>query len=386
MIEAFTFKQKSKKSHDLLRSLLRLQVDGSVQPLSTERRSLHTQTPNTGIQESQSLSKVTKSIVQIECKNELACEIIEELEEEPEEAGEIEEDVQAWPVIYLENSENNALLNDSTELDNVEAQNDNLTDFSDMAACEYCCEQVDPSQLSVHSKQHNQLLPLLLSSIEYYRCSRCLSIFLCDDDLLVHMEADDLCDLSEELSKEDSCVDYQYLLCDSPIHLISCCKNIDSNTYSCRFCILDFVDFASFKAHFDEDHLIGSDANAEYMRSELIHSCGVCKISFKNLQDTLHHIYFHQVEYCCPYACEASSITFGSLYTHFIQTHSDSKVNCQYCSYETKDQDDLREHQRTLCAGRRFKCKLCGNFYSFIFQSTSATFFNIFPICREIIF
>ena len=119
--------------------------------------------------------------------------------------------------------------------------------------------------------------------------------------------------------------------------------------------------------HFAEEHLSSLDSHPEYLHTELTHQCGICDCVFKNLKDCLHHIYFHQAEYrCIENDCDHVSSTFALLYFHLMKRgHSQQAqtFECAHCTYDAKNDVDLKEHQRTNCPARNIKCDVCGNYF-----------------------
>lgn len=204
-------------------------------------------------------------------------------------------------------------------------------------------------------------MPSLLGSMDFFRCSRCLMAFPFIESLMEHVDADEMCQQSSELDKIDTFIDYQYLENDPTIRLFSTCKNIDSNTFSCSLCILDFEDLTTFRDHFAKKHLSSLDCHPEYFHTELVHTCGVCENSFKNLKDCLHHIYFHQAEYkCMENDCDHVASSFSLLYFHLTRGHTPRLFECGHCTYETKNGNEMKEHQRGGCPARNIKCDFCG--------------------------
>lgn len=204
-------------------------------------------------------------------------------------------------------------------------------------------------------------MPSLLGSMDFFRCSRCLMTFPFIEGLMEHVDADEMCQQSCELDKVDTFIDYQYLANDPTIRLFSTCKNIDSNTFSCSLCILDFEDLTTFRDHFVRKHLSSLDCHPEYFHTELMHTCGICENSFKNLKDCLHHIYFHQAEYkCMENDCDHVASSFSLLYFHLTRGHTPRIFECGHCTYETQNGNEMKEHQRGGCPARNIKCDFCG--------------------------
>ncbi|XP_031629671.1 zinc finger protein 223-like isoform X2 [Contarinia nasturtii] len=312
MFEAFIFRQKSRKSHKLLQRILKM-------------------------------SKHEESEADI-----YEVEVIEKINSDY-----IEGDGETvWQTMYLSNVETDNVIieQDFTSSESLEIKNQ--LDLSKDVICEICCEQVSQSLLETHFNQHSIIMPSLVSSIEFYRCSRCLMCFPYINLLLEHANAEHLCDRSTELDKEPS---YQNISKEPKFRLFSTCKNIDNFTFSCCLCILDFENLFAFRAHFQE-HLINLNTHPEYIRSDLAHACGVCGEKFRNLGDCLNHVYFHQTTYAC-YKTNCKHVTFTSLYFHLIREHSHH--NCKFCLFQAKTSNELKEHQRFSCSARQMKCDHC---------------------------
>lgn len=360
MFEAFTFKQKSLKSHNLLRKILKISQDDEADicltPLPIERISQSTQTGDDTDEIDVSAEINDESNINSEAKHEPLCDYVEENVES--------EDV--WQVLYLTNIENDdSVIDEDTNetLESIEEQiQDELSlDLTEAVECEYCSEPVLEPIMKSHLKQHARVMPILLGSMDFFRCSRCLTAFPFLESLIEHTDADEICEQSSELNNVDTCTDYQYLANDPTIRLFSTCKNIDGNTFSCSLCFLDFEDLLSFRMHFEAEHLSNLDCHPEYFHSELAHTCGICESSFKTLKDCLHHIYFHQAEYTCMETdCEHVASSFSVLYFHLTRGHSLRIFECTHCTYEAKDGDELKAHQRNTCPARNIKCEICG--------------------------
>lgn len=365
MFDAFLFKQKSSKSHKLLSKILQplaaAERNASVGPMLAESHSQSTQTEITN--EEESLLEINDDKMDIRIiKPMLSDEFIDENEDDGD-----EDPNESWQLIYLTN-EDAAIEPDLSQCEETDIdsdiQNDPLMESekpdTELSECSHCCEPISQSQMQAHLKLHGKIFQYLMTSSEFFRCSRCLNIYPDMDGLLRHVNAETVCERSAELDKDD-CTDYQYLASDPPIRLFTTFKDDDSPLFSCNLCDLDFEEVQTYFAHFEEDHLPTIETNSEYMRSELMHSCGICDVSFSNLQDTLHHVYFHQSGYPCPYGeCDQLSDSFAALYNHFSDGHKENKTECIHCNFVAKNSHELRQHQRVSCEGRQFKCDLCG--------------------------
>lgn len=389
MFEAFKFKQKSIKSHNLLRKVLNISQE-EIQPFSIERKSQSTQTaaPNDEEPVTEVKNEININHFEYELDNDAGEEEDEELddlgllEEEENERVELDEPVEqeedeieesdGLEFIFVDSEqynvkndedsvvETNSKTNEDSHIDG-ETPDEPKPNPIKTTACEYCGEKKGLRDLQMHLKKHTRILPYLLDSIEFFRCGRCLMTFPFFENLVEHMNSDKLCEFSVELINEDACTDYQYLVID-PIRLYSTSKNADTNLFSCSLCLFDFEDLNLFRKHFKDTHLKNSVCNPEYLRTELTHACGICGDPFRTLQDALHHVYFHQSKYPCFFNdCQQSFTSFSSLYIHFTRDHPDFvQAECPNCTYIAKNKEDLIQHQRNLCSARNFKCKFCG--------------------------
>lgn len=375
MFEAFMFKQKSVKSHNLLRKILKSSSNDKnkeeLEPLTADRKSQSTQTRNSH-ENVDDLVKVTKKNQEIGeqyAQDEaIEAEIAEELGEAAEEEGDVNE---IWQFVY--ENEESAVDETPEEIEPIELdiQDEMSSQSNDVIEntildkskinCEHCGEDIPRRQMSGHLKQHTKILPVLLSSAEFFRCGRCFMTFPFIDNLFEHFNESEICEPSVNLTKDDICTDYQFLANEPPVRLFSTSKNDDINTYSCSLCVLDFEDLFLLQSHFEDAHLSSANCNPEYLRADLNHSCGICGSTFKTLHDALQHVYFHQAEYSCLYAnCGMFFDSFSALYGHFTRDHPETQLECSHCTYLAKNSDDLKAHQRNLCSARNFKCDYCG--------------------------
>lgn len=232
--------------------------------------------------------------------------------------------------------------------------------------CEFCNKKFDgDDQLDLHLKQHNELQPHLLASIEFFRCSRCLVVFSTMDSWMEHFGSVKLCEMSDELER----IDYQYLddvdNNDPPIRLFSCYKNDKNFLYTCDMCHGNFEQLADFKTHFNDFHLANVEENIGHSLAETPHQCGLCGKEERNLKTILHHIYFHQIDFDCPIEnCKQKLSTFTDLYKHIVDEHAErDSFQCRNCLYLAKNREDLREHKQKSCAARTFECGDCGSYF-----------------------
>lgn len=158
MFEAFTFKQKSVKSHNLLRKILKNshddEADVFLSPLPSELRSQSTQTGHLDEEEILVVINDEANIKQVE--HEKLCDLMEESDESND----------VWQHVYLAKVENDeSIIDDDSEevgeceneiVESLEEETqDELTlDMADTIECEYCNEQIVEPLVKSHLKQH----------------------------------------------------------------------------------------------------------------------------------------------------------------------------------------------------------------------------------------
>lgn len=384
MFAAFTFQQKSIKSHNLLRKILNTsqenEQENAVATIQTERRSQSTQTKSVDNEEEEEEEvTIVETIDEFGIK-EMKPILVDELIED-DSNGNDDDSNETWHMIYLSNAENGDPIIEPDvkhcEMIDIDCEsvNDPLEQSFDTIDCCHCGELISRSHLNTHLHEHAKLFQYILTSSEFFRCSRCLRVYPDMDTLIEHTNAAEPCKYSSELKKDDTCTDYQYLVSDPPIRLFSTSKTVDSSLYSCSLCASSFEDVLSFFIHFEEEHLSKLDISTEYMHSELTHLCGICGKSFKNLQDALHHVYYHQIGYPCPHnGCWEINDSFSTLYNHFNRKHNEDEIQCSHCSFVAANNLELRRHERVSCTARRFKCDICGKSKETLWCSNGTVF------------
>lgn len=373
LFEAFIFKQKSAKSHRLLKKILNID-DGcqnlDAEPLTALRMSQFTQTQSYHEETETLLPDETHEDLEVqEYKIELGCTENEENEEA--ETIEEEEENENWPLDFESNVENRDIAIDESvdeieDFEYVESIDDEMSSQSNgmstktVIDCEHCAQKIPKRQQQSHAKQHSKLFPYILNSMDFFRCNRCQMVFLLIDSLFEHLNDDNGC-MELQHNNDDAYIDYQYLNNDLSIRLLSASKNFDDNTFSCGQCNLDFEDLTMFRLHIEENHSSDFDCNPEILRANSGHLCGSCNITFKTLHDAIHHIYFHQSAFECFHEeCTQIFTSFAGLNSHFTSDHPDSSVECSHCSYLATNKEDLKMHQRKTCTARNLKCDFCG--------------------------
>lgn len=373
LFEAFIFKQKSAKSHRLLKKILNIDDEchqhQHSEPSMTQQKSQFTQTqPHR--EESNTLSPETNEY-RIElgyAKNE-ETETIEEEDDDVDENWQLDSEsnvaieesidvIDDFEFIVEAEADADVKAKAETEEDEMSSQSNEISTKS-VIDCEYCGQKLAKRQQPNHSKQHSKIIPFILNSMDFFRCNRCQMVFLSIDSLFEHLTEDN--GVCEELlhHNDDVFTDYQYLHHDSSFRLLSASKGFDENTFSCGQCYL-VDDLAMFPWHIKEIHS-SEQSNTEQLRVNSTHLCGNCNISFKTLYDAIQHIYFHQSAFECFYKeCTQTFNSFAGLYNHFTIDHPESSVECPYCSYLATNKEDLKMHQRKTCTARNLKCDVCG--------------------------
>lgn len=257
-------------------------------------------------------------------------------------------------------------LDDSMALD-IDSENETLL------KCHQCNKKFSDSKLFArHMKEHmlgfTDLLPFVLTSINFFRCARCRAVFPTADDLQKHFDDDEVCIQLTKANLDDTCIDYQYL--DDPItesidfiRVISCYSHEDR--YVCEICDTLHATMDALSQHFDTDHL-DNRTDTEDLYIETInqsHWCGACKQSCLNLKDTIFHVYcFHQNKFHCPFAdCSQCFNKLLFLNRHISRTHStDIQHPCAHCDYVALNYHDYKNHLNIDCKGRKYQCSYCG--------------------------
>lgn len=331
LIESYILKEKCRKSFKLLRKILKLPEDENA-----EKQSQGTQTDD----RSQETIENVAEFIPIE----------------------VEEIVCVKGEFMATDKMNKTAIVDELD-DEIDEEIYEEVSVESNFECEYCnakFENLDDSNW--HQNQHTELLPHLLASIEFYRCSRCLLVFPNLEHLMEHFESNEICEVPTALDR----IDYQYLddidANETPIRLYSCYKNTKNGMYTCDMCQENFQKLPTFRNHFSELHLENAEQNIGYLLVETPHLCGICGKISENLKNALHHIYFHQREFICPVElCSMNFVEFSELFNHISNEHSLIECfQCTHCFYRAKNRDDLKEHKKKSCAARNYECNDCG--------------------------
>lgn len=372
LVQLFVFKRKCIKSHDLVRGLFQSIADKAT---TTTVRS-ESNDENFEVKVAIIPSKTQSDD---KFKDKEALKLQEILREERNN----DESIKTQPAEHsttkndenLDNADENIDNDDEKSIDskdissalpaNLELLNTSNDDEID-GTCEYCGECfTTKSSFDTHMERHTVLRPLILSTINFYRCSQCLTIFLDTDSFQAHINLEESCIKSAQPNDNDEYYDYQYLneVEDASIRLYS--GHGKSNKCVCDICSSEFDTVLTFSQHFDKTHPTHLLNDTEYFQAERSHNCSSCESSDKNLQSTLHHIYFHQSELACTSdECNERFTAFSILYEHVMKKHRNCVPGvvdvCAYCQYAAKTANDLIEHKRKYCVKRKFQCHYCG--------------------------
>lgn len=235
--------------------------------------------------------------------------------------------------------------------------------------CDYCKKNFNNSdEFKTHMNDHLEILPIILTSTNFFRCSQCRLVFPSAEHLLNHFDNTELCTEIKNANSDDNCIDYQYL--SDPItenmhysRMFSCYK-YEENVYACELCDDTFENILHFVEHFNDLHLINNETCEELYAEtlHLNHYCGMCNKSCLNLKDIMFHVYFHQTIFFCPFLdCSNCYMKFPFLNRHITREHSiNTEYTCPHCNYVAPDYISFKLHSRKICTERKFKCSYCG--------------------------
>lgn len=353
MIESYIFKEKCRKSYNLLQKILKLANDEQT---DAEKQTQATQNDDNETQIDEELIKM---------ENQISFRLEQSSENNPKMNL-------ITPVVEMDNGERLKLEASDVIFSLNEDTNEIIIEdplISLIRECEFCNETFDNYEdIELHSNQHKELLPYLLASIDFYRCSRCLFVFLNIDDLAEHSNGQN-CKSPDEIDRVEYLDESDGNL--PSVRLFSCSKNPNNNLYVCDVCQIEFEELINFRNHFDVFHSNNAEQNIGYLLIEMPHFCGICKSNspFENLKSALHHVYFHQTDFKCPVDnCMIAFTHFMDLYRHTIHEHSLIRnYDCSHCNYSTKSKDELRMHSQKSCKARNFECNECGSYYVLYF-------------------
>lgn len=238
--------------------------------------------------------------------------------------------------------------------------------------CSYCNKKfTNASDFQSHVNEHMEILPLILTSANFFRCSRCRLVFATAEQLCAHIDAAELCQTDgKSAANGDNCVDYQFL--GDPImnnidqiRMFSCQKVEDEGSLlACEFCEFMFESFMDFVEHFNDVHLTNVENTEELYEStaNLSHCCGICAKTYMNIKDIMFHVYFHQTTFYCPFVgCSDTYPRSVYLNRHIAREHfTEEKYACEHCAWETSSYAHFKRHVRHECTARKFACPTCG--------------------------
>lgn len=253
------------------------------------------------------------------------------------------------------------------EIEELDADTDNIV----YERCSYCNKKFsNPSDFQSHVNEHMEILPLILTSANFFRCSRCRLVFASAEQLCAHIEATDTCTIDTKIGiNGDNCVDYQFL--GDPIinnidqiRMFSCQKIDDDGFIACEFCDYVFENFMDFIEHFNDMHLTNVENTEELYEgtAHLSHCCGICGKTYMNIKDIMFHVYFHQTTFYCPFVgCSDTYNKSHYLNRHIAREHfTEEKHICEHCQWQTNSYAFFKRHVRHECPARKFICATCG--------------------------
>lgn len=229
--------------------------------------------------------------------------------------------------------------------------------------CIICNAVVASTDILSHIADHEDFLPRVISTTEFFRCNHCRRVYPSTVPFIAHLDSES-CTLASLTPKPDDYTDYQFLD-DSPdftlenVQLITCSISQDDK-FLCD-CAFATDSFATFTDHYKSQHMNNQDVIKETCRQS--HTCGICEVTFENLKETIFHSYYHQSQYVCP-VTPCGKIFFNSynsLRRHIEREHIEGLVfPCQYCKEEFVGYDRLKAHLRKECKARQVACNYCG--------------------------
>lgn len=403
IIDAYILREKCKKSAKLLRKIFNLsERSDSTSPPAIEQKTIETQTDACGLSD----AKVQTAFDEYDSNDPAECERAEydiiDANDETELDGDsievfsianydMDDDMVTEENVYLDDSESvsmrakqeQAEIDAADGVDDANDANVPIDDFDDVEEvdvddeiavfdrCSYCNKKFNnPSDFQSHVNEHMEILPLILTSANFFRCSRCRLVFAKAEQLCTHIEAPDSCTIDTKNGLNgDNCVDYQFL--GDPIvnnidqiRMFSCQKNDVDGAIACEFCDYVFESFMDFIEHFNDVHLMYVENTEELYEdtANLRHCCGICAKTYMNIKDIMFHVYFHQTTFYCPFVgCSDTYNKSHYLNRHIAREHFRvEKHTCEHCQWETNSYTLFKKHVRHECSARKFVCTTCG--------------------------
>lgn len=238
----------------------------------------------------------------------------------------------------------------------------------DKECCEICRLYICKDEMDAHMMDHDEFLPTVVRTDQFYRCDNCRIIYTSADEFIQHLSDTNVCGMVAKRYTDAHCTDYQFL--DDPIESnlagipIIAGKMSPSNAFVC-FCEFETFEFDEFSEHFKDDHLLENDELLPFFKDtcRLSHTCGVCLNRFDNMKDAIFHVYMHRNQFQCPIN-PCRKILFNTLLTlrrHIERDHSDNLLYfCQHCKTGFTEHESLKTHMKSECSERNLSCKHCG--------------------------
>lgn len=392
IIEAYILKEKCKKSTKLLRKILNIPGKLITPPaVAVEQKTIETQTDGCSLSDANVQTAYDDSDSNGPAGSERAdYDMIDgndeaELDDENIEFisianYELDDGVVADENVYMDHTESVLMQTERAHSTTDDADVPIIKDADEIVVdgesavsdrCSYCNKKFNnPSDFQSHVNEHMEILPLILTSANFFRCSRCRLVFASAEQLCTHIEAADGCSKNDKYNMNgDNCVDYQFL--GDPItnnidqiRVFSCQKNDEDETIACEFCDYLFESFMDFIEHFNDVHLTNVESTEELYEAtaNLSHCCGICSRTYMNIKDIMFHVYFHQATFYCPFVgCSETYNKPHYLNRHIARQHfTVEKHTCEHCQWETNSYTFFKKHVRQECPARKFVCTTCG--------------------------
>uniref|UniRef100_A0A182RIU4 Uncharacterized protein n=1 Tax=Anopheles funestus TaxID=62324 RepID=A0A182RIU4_ANOFN len=247
---------------------------------------------------------------------------------------------------------------------------------NEQAYCTYCNWNGRPAMLEQHFQVHKATFELCLESIDYFRCSDCLTVFLTQMHFIEHFGTECNGAPHEEYIYHSDLRRHETFYLnglDICVPRLKTFKKI-SNKYQCGRCVKCTTNgFDAMRQHFltheaeddktDDVHLLWKNN-----RLDQIHVCGICNAQFPDATYIRQHLYFHQDSFICIYDCGMIFTSFLRMTSHFERKHmQDRKITETSIAEEAKAQDETyqcTQCEKTLPSANSLKTHLSNHYRS----------------------
>lgn len=228
--------------------------------------------------------------------------------------------------------------------------------------CEICLINIrGDDRINFHIEMHKRTLPILLETINYFKCGKCHQIFLEQLELFDHTDCSE--EDSYESPNNENFMDPYLTDVDNCQNKIFTCEKYGDDKYKCSLCDVVFDNkMDSVAKHFHEDHNFIADIEA-IDSNQLYKSirCSICKTTVKTLKEAISHIYIvHSKSFNCPFdGCGNEYNLFSKLSLHIERLHIQEKHSCKHCMAVFESSQELSIHLREQCIRRVLICNFC---------------------------